>query len=153
MLLGHGRALDFLPSHQNWLKEFGWKLPGEAPSPIVDVSEAAGWGAGWGRGLVATDTRVYPPGWLPVYLLPPGRGGVAGDCLSGSCSSDSSPITKPLCTVLSSAPLRAKWWWYYYSYYYYYLHPPDAETEALGEGTEARKVQSRDPNTNLGSAF
>lgn len=97
-------ALDFLPSHQNWLKEFGWKLPGEAPSPNMDVSEAAGWGAGWGGGLLATGTRVCPPGWPPGPLLPPGRGGVAGDCLRGPCSSDPSQITKLLCAVLSLLP-------------------------------------------------
>lgn len=147
-------ALNFLPSHQNWLKEFGWKLPGEAPSPILDMGEEAGWRGVVGGGLLATGTYVCPPAWPPVYLLPSGRGGVAGDCLSGSCSCDSSQITKLLCTVLS-ALLRAKWQWYYYSYYYYYyyVHPPDGETEAPGEGTEARKVQSRDPNTNLGSVF
>ena len=103
-------ALNFLPSHQNWLKEFGWNLPGEAPSPILDMDEEAGWRVvGGGGGLLATGTCVCPPGWPPVYLLPSGQGGVAGDCLSSSYSCDSSQITKLLCTALSSALLRAKW--------------------------------------------
>lgn len=57
-------ALDFLPSHQNWLKEFGWKLPGEAPSPNMDVSEAAGGGRGGEEACLPL---------VPVYAHPAGR--------------------------------------------------------------------------------
>lgn len=79
-------ALNFLPSHQNWLKEFGWKLPGEAPSPILDMGEETGWRVAGVGGAVRLACHWYLcmptrlaaclpvpvwAGWLGIVLVAP----------------------------------------------------------------------------------
>lgn len=77
-------ALNFLPSHQNWLKEFGWNLPGEAPSPILDMGEEAGWRVVGGEaclplvpvyahpaGLLSSCSRLGRVAWLGIVLAAP----------------------------------------------------------------------------------